>query len=221
MDNNKGFIRFLIVVVLLIIIILLLLFRDNVGEIRHEYLTPTGHIDVFDIDVRCECKTKDTCEIVVDNIPVFNPTTDEETTGEVFVDDRNGNYLYQQKLEIFNNSYFHNTNKIAPGVSNTYYFVVHNSSEVDINYNVEMTESSEYDINLKYRLKRNNAYIIGNEDTWVTADELKTSLSRLNTATSDSYALDWKWFDAANDNEVGENMTSEYNLMIKVYFEQV
>lgn len=221
MDNNKGFIRFLIIVILLIIIILLLLFRTNVGEIKHEYLIPTGHIDVFDIDVRCECKTKDTCEIVVDNIPVFNPTTDEETTGEVFVDDKNGNYLYQQKLEIFNNSYFNNTNKIAPGVSNTYYFVVHNSSEVNIKYNIEMTESSEYNINLKYRLKKNNAYVIGNEDTWVTADELKTAFSNLNVSTSDSYALDWKWFDASNDNEVGENMTSEYNLMIRVYFEQV
>ena len=220
MDSNKGFIRFLIIVILLIIIILLLLFRNNVGEIKHEYLTPTGHIDVFDIDVKCECKTKDTCEIVVDNIPVFNPTTDEETTGEVFVDDKNGNYLYQQKLEIFNNSYF-NTNKIAPGISSTYYFVVHNSSEVNVKYNIEMIETSEYNINLKYRLKKNNAYVIGNENTWVTANDLITSFSNLNVSTSDSYALDWKWFDANNDTEIGENMVSEYKLKIRVYFEQV
>ena len=102
MDNNKGFIRFLIIVILLIIIILLLLFRNGVGEIKHEYLIPTGHIDVFDIDVRCECKTKDTCEIVVDNIPVFNPTTDEETTGEVFVDYKNCNYYIQLHLKTYN-----------------------------------------------------------------------------------------------------------------------
>lgn len=101
----------------------------------------------------------------------YNTNTDQSTVGRVFVDDKSGDYIYQQNLNIFNNSAYQYTNKIAPGVSNTYHFVVHNSSNINLKYYVEMYEDSEYQVNLKYRLKRNNNYIIGNDNTWVTADE--------------------------------------------------
>lgn len=83
-----------------------------------------------------------------------------------------------------------------------------------------MYEESEYDINLKYRLKRNGKYIIGNDHSWVDVEELKTSYSELSGNSTDVYSLDWKWFDDdANDTVIGENMTSEYKLNIRFYFE--
>ena len=86
-----------------------------------------------------------------------------------------------------------------------------------------MYEASEYKVNLKYRLRRNNSYIIGNENNWVTADELKTEFSKININASDNYSLDWNWvYDDGNDAEdtlVGKNMTSEYKLNVRFHFE--
>ena len=101
--------------------------------------------------------------------------------------------------------------------------MLHFSSCFDIKYYIEMYEESEYKVNLKYRLKKNGSYVIGNDSKWVTADELKTEFSKLNNGSTDSYALDWKWFDDDDelDNNAGENMTSEYKLNIRFYFEEL
>ena len=135
------------------------------------------------------------------------------------------NYIYQQRLEIFTNAAFEYTNKIAPGVSNTYQFVVHNSTNKKLNYYVQMYEESEYDINLKYRLRRNNDYVVGDDNTWVTANELKTAFSKIDSSSSDSYSLDWIWeFNDDKDAEdtlAGSNMESNYKLDIRFYFESI
>ena len=154
--------------------------------------------------------------------PTYNEISDSNVLDKVFVDDKSGNYVYQQRLNIFNNAAFQYTNKIAPGVSNTYEFKANNTSNKSIKYYVEMYEESEYDINLKYRLKRNGTYIVGNDDNWVDVDELKTTIKTLDGNSSDTYSLDWKWFDDdTNDTIIGENMTSEYKLNIRFYFETI
>ena len=243
-QRREKFFRILIIV--LIIIILILFFFSKFGRIN-DYCMPTGNVDVFDITINCNHKKNivdsviarsttttlnsntmtataaatDSNEEEGTNIPIYNEDKDKNIIGQVFVDDKNGDYLYQQRLEIFNNAAYQYTNKIAPGVFNTYHFVVHNSSNVNVKYYIEMYEESEYKVNLKYRLKRNNKYILGNENNWVTADELKTSFEYISMSSSDSYSLDWKWFDDKNeiDTIAGENMTSLYKLNIRVHFE--
>ena len=222
---------FRIIAILLIIIIIILLFFSRFGRINN-YSMPTGNVDVFDIDVNCnhqrDGETDDITYIDENGnptavLPAFDEQKDSKTLGVVFVDDKNGNYVYQKNLNIFNNAAFAYTNKIAPGVSNTYHFVVHNSSDMNLKYYIEMYEDSEYQVNLKYRLKRNNSYVIGNDNTWVTANELKTAFQNISYSSSDSYSLDWKWFDEDNvkDTIAGENMTSLYKLNIRFYFEAV
>lgn len=155
-------------------------------------------------------------------IPAFNEQTDKNILGKVFVDDKKGNYLYQERLQIFTNAAYKFTNKIAPGSSNVYHFVVHNSNNMNVKYYIQMYEESEYKINLKYRLKCGDGYAIGNDKTWVSADELITNFKNLNKGSSDSYALEWKWFDDdKNDTIAGKNMDSEYKLNIRFYFEAV
>ena len=155
-------------------------------------------------------------------IPVYNEQTDKNIIGKVFVDDKNGNYLYQERLNIFTNSAYKFTNKIAPGSSNVYHFVVHNSNNTNVKYNIQMYEESEYKINLKYRLKCGEGYSIGNDKTWVSADELITNFKNLNKGRSDNYSLEWKWFDDdKNDTIAGKNMDSEYKLNIRFHFEAV
>ena len=183
------------------------------GKIENYSPVTTGNVNVFDIDIDCNCKNGETDK---------PQSEDKNILGKVFIDDANGNYIYQQELDIFKNAAFNYENKIAPGVSNTYHFVVHNSSDINLKYYVEMYENTEYQINLKYRLKRNNKYVIGNEEEWVTASELKTNFNKINFSTSDSYSLDWKWFDDdKQDTIVGKNMTSKYKLNVRFHFEQV
>ena len=152
-------------------------------------------------------------------VPVYSPDEDEEETGKVFVYDKNGDFLYQQTLDIFKNSAFKNNNIIAPGSSNVYEFVVKNSSKKNAGYYLEMKEITEYPINIKYRLKCNGVFVVGDKDHWVTANELKTQYKTLKAGKSDNYSLDWCWFhDDENDTFVGSNMTSEYQLNVDIYF---
>lgn len=223
--NKNGFLWTVILVLIIIIIILCLTKCCKKDE---KYEISTGNVDIFNIDIHC--KSNDSCpsDNNGDNkdnngdIPVFNED-DDKILGKIFVDDQNGNYIYQQNLNIFNNAAFEYTNKIAPGVSNTYNFKTNNTSNKDFTYYVEMYEESEYKINLKYRLKRNGSYVVGNDSKWVTAEELKTEYTRLNHGESDNYSLEWKWFDDndALDNAAGENMTSEYKLNIRFYFKAI
>ena len=216
-----------VTILLLVIIIILLLFFNRFGKIvDREKLIPTGNVDVFDISVLCTCNGDKCIYTDLDGnvIPVFNEKTDDKLVGYVFVDDKNGNYLYQQRLQIFNNPAFEFTNKIAPGVSNVYHFVVHNSTNKTVKYRLKMIEDSEYKINMVYRLKTGDRYVIGNDSKWVTADELETDFNNLQNYKSDSYSLEWKWLyegDDENDTIAGMNMESEYKLNIRIYFEEV
>ena len=217
-----------LIILLLIIIIIILLFFLRIGRTNEKYLVPTGNVDVFNIDTVCKCKKcKDVNGDQTDieppyDIPTYNEKTDKDVIGELFVDDKNGNFLFQQNLRIFENAAYKFENKIAPGVSNTYQFVIHNSSNVNVKYDILMYEESEYQINMKYRLKKNDKYIIGNDDKWVSATELKTAFANLNIGASDNYSLDWKWFDDdENDNIAGKNMTSEYKLNIRITYEEI
>lgn len=230
MDKDRmNNLKFWSIIILLIIIILILFFFMNFGKIGNN-LVPTGKVDVFDIDIDCGCSDDGECTTTDEYgnkiaIPTFNRLVNKNDIGIVFVDDKNGNYIYQQNLQIFNNAAFQYTDKIAPGVSNTYHFVVHNSTKLKLRYYIEMYEESEYKVNLKYRLKRNNSYVIGNDSKWVTANELKTEFSKINASTSDNYSLDWKWeYEDGKDEEdtiAGENMTSKYKLNIRFYFEEI
>ena len=218
------------IIILLIIIILILLFFNRIGKVVDKKPAPTGNIDVFDIDIGCGCNDKSNCQNPVkidkdDNeIPVFIEEDDKEVIGVVFVDDANGNYIYQQNLKIFTNSAFEQEDMIAPGVSNTYNFVVHNSSNVNLKYNLLMYDTSEYNVNLKFRLRRNNEYVVGSSSKWVSASELKASDLFIAESSSDSYSLDWKWpyndGKDAEDTLAGENMTSKYKLNIRFDFRQ-
>ena len=253
-ENNTKYYKIAIIVLLIIILLLVFFNRNKVGKINNYPLPTGNidffDIDVHAIlgeeEVLPETLPKtgsktgnknsgtNTEKVVTKlysingqtttDITTYDEEKDKEVFGRVFVDDKNGDYLYQQKLAIFENSAFEYETKICPGVSNTYNFVVHNSSNMNIKYYIEMYEESEYDVNMKYRLKRNNSYVIGNDTTWVTAEELKTEFEAIGISESDSYSLDWKWEyeDGVDDKDTiaGENMTSEYKLNIRVHFEE-
>lgn len=245
----------IIIILLTISIVLLFNTKFNKVETNNEY--PTGNIDIFDINIKCEdinenidsSKNKNTDKNIVNNKNVIskrkcvytdsngnkktiysgndqkseNIIEKEKTLEElIYVDDKSGNYVYQNNLNIFRNPAFNYKNKIAPGSHNTYNFQVHNSSNMTLNYNIDFSVESEYDINLKYRIRKNNEYIAGDENNYVSINDISIPLTLLNSDSTDNYSIDWKWFDNdENDNIIGENMKEEYKLMIHIYFDQV
>ena len=102
---------------------------------------------------------------------------------------------------------------IAPESNNTYQFIVKNSTKYNLKYNIEFVESNPYNINMKYKLKKNDEYII---DHYVSASELNVSNIHLNTNSNDTYYLEWKWVSNTNDTEIGANPSSKYGLKINV-----
>ena len=244
-NNGKYYYWGVIMVLIVIIIILLLLNRCGRGESE---LSPTGNSNTFniDIDASCTCDDNTKCDSKNNNsgnsskpskgnktssntnntVPTWNDEDESENElGTVYVDDKNGNYLYHQKLNIFDNPYFKYETKIAPGVSNSYAFEVHNTSDMNVKYYLEMNKECNYDLVLKYRLKRNGSYVLGDDSHWVKVEDLKTEFSNLNSGDTDKYILDWKWeYEDGRDSidtYIGENMDDAYKLYTKFHFEQI
>ena len=244
--HNKG----LIVAVILLLITVGILLWLLLKPVPEPEKISTGNVDVFDIRIGCICKDENDEDCKKDEdgfIPYSTPgkstsgkkrasrsserkingetNTDVEHEGIVYVDDANGRYVYQRALKIFENAAFEYTNKIAPGVSNSYNFKVHNETDNAIRYNIEFVEDSEYAINMRYRLKRAGEYIVGSDTKWVNANELASALKALPMDGIDTYTLDWEWpYESGHDvldTEIGENMVSEYGLKIKINFEEV
>ena len=244
--HNKLLVAVVFLLLIAIGVLLWLLLRPQPEPTK----IPTGNVDVFHIKVTClcgagegdddgdggeECNPDDgqTGTPGAEGYKSYHGSTINDHTdttvddeGIIYVDDKNGWYVYQQNLQIFQNAAFEYTNKIAPGVSNSYNFKVHNETKNAVRYNIEFEEGSEYAVNMKYRLKRGGSYVVGDANTWVTADELTLATMKLLASDGvDSYTLDWQWpyeggVDAL-DTEIGENMTSDYTLGIKINFEEV
>ncbi len=241
-EKKHGYKVALLIILLLLTIALLvwLLLRPQSGAKR----IPTGNVDIFNIDISCSCGPakkddddkkedgeEDDCDeddirsiIRYSGIVNNRPSTTVNDDGIVYVDDDNGWYIYQRELKIFENAAFQYTNKIAPGVSNSYDFRVHNTTLKAINYSVVFEENSEYAINLRYRLRREGNYVVGSETEWVSASELASAMKYLSSNSTDNYTLDWEWpYEGGTDDadtEAGESMTSEYRLGIKITFEE-
>ena len=241
--NGNAFLIIAVIVLLMMVGILLWLLLRPTPE--PEVVAPTDRVDVFDIRIGVICRNDDGTSCFDDEddfVPHITPggrqskggeekkingetDTDIEREGIVYVDDAAGRYVYQKTIGIFENAAFNETNKIAPGVSSTYDFKVHNETENTIRYNIEFVEESEYAINMLYRLRRGNSYVIGGDSEWVEASELVSAMKELPMDGVDSYTLDWMWpYESGDDNldtEIGEKMMSEYSLEIRINFEEV
>ena len=140
-----------------------------------------------------------------------------EPENEMFVRDKKLVWSDTSPLNIFTSSIYTVEGKIAPESSNTYQFVVKNSTSYSLKYNISFIETNPYHINMKYKLKKNNTYVI---DHYVSYGELNIEEQLLNAKTNDTYYLEWKWVSSDNDNEAGEH-SADYSLNIKVEAESV
>ena len=154
--------------------------------------------------------------------PIPTPTPDNDDGSETFkvYDDEytpvqwNGS----SDLKIFSRSIYDVDGVIAPEYSNTYQFIVKNSTIYNVKYNIKFYETNNYHINMKYKLKRNDTYVI---DHFVSFNELNISEQLLDSNTTDVYYLEWKWVSSSNDTNIGQNPEAKYGLRIEVEAESI
>ena len=247
MNNKKKKIIDMITKIILIIIIIILLIRNCELSKQNNIKTPTGNVEI--IDINCDSNTY--CEIEsdinntntnerqnnttnknsnnTDSNKEQNPNTDtkpEEAEPEQPFEYDDKLTVYDKKItwdgvteaKIFSNSMYVKEGKIAPESSNTYQFIVRNGTKYNLNYKIKFIETNPYNINMKYKLKKNNEYIISE---YVSASELNLSDIILSSAKSDTFYLEWKWISSNNDTEIGESQNVNYGLKIEVEAESI
>ncbi len=223
-DNKKNKILVTIIIVLVIIIFLLLFkeYSKNDKNIFHK-----GKVNIIEItcDTNCNCecekcdnnntKDKENDTNINDKTKEVIKEVDDDTNTEVDIkvlDDKK-TWKDKEQLSIFKDSSYVVNGKIAPESSGTYEFIIKNSTKYNVKYDVTFSEINDYHITMKYKLKKNNEYIISD---WITYSKLAQSNIKLNTNSSDTYYLEWKWFNNSNDNSIGENINSKYGLSIEI-----
>lgn len=144
-------------------------------------------------------------------LPTENGKVDDVLEGgTVTVNDNDKTWSTNTEISIFD------VDKIAPGDSGTYDFVVNNNTERNVNYGINFEENNIAKVNMLYKLKRNEEYIAGDENTWVKYNELNFDSRILNKSYMDKYNIEWKWVPAENDTAAGRTLGAKYGLNINV-----
>ena len=164
--------------------------------------------------------SKDNSKNSKDNSKPASKEIDDEPQEEVNIRvfDQNKTWNENTSLKLFEDSAYVVKGKIAPESSGTYQFVIKNSTSFNVKYSIEFEEKNNYNINMKYKLKKNNEYVISD---WVDYSTLKQKSIKLNSKSSDTYYLEWKWFEGSSDNSIGSNPSSKYGLSIDIRAVQV
>ncbi|MBR3660768.1 MAG: Ig domain-containing protein [Bacilli bacterium] len=161
--------------------------------------------------VTITAKTKEGKVIGTTTITIEEPINDTE--GMITVYDNDITWHGQTDAKIFTNSMYEFEDIIAPESSNTYQFVVKNSVDFNIKYDISFIEDNPYNINMRYKLKKNNTYLV---DHYVSANELNINNMIINNGENDTYYLEWKWISSDNDTQIGKNLDAKYGLSIEV-----
>ena len=221
-DKNKiiNIILGIVIIILIIIIILLLFFRKG-----NEILKPSGNIDIFEITCTNNCDSNKTDKEDDKDEEKKKQEQQAQIENEIkenfSVLNKNGvTWDSTKELNIFSNPMFEMKERIAPESSNIYQFIVRNNTIYNLNYDLSFIEENDMNIDMKYRLKKNDKYVVGSEEEWVKYTELNLNKISLKSKTSDTYYLEWKWFSGENDTAIGEAGNVEYALKINIKAEQ-
>lgn len=142
-------------------------------------------------------------------------THTQAVVGEIQITEDSVEWNKMDNLNIFNNKYF-NSSKIAPGIAGEYLFKINNATNRKISYDISMYEDNIYGINMKYKLRLGDKYLVGSEDSWGNASDLKLENIKEKASSVDNYTLEWYWESSENDTEIGKNFDANYRLEINI-----
>lgn len=209
-EKAKKIVDWIVKVALIITIILLLIYNCSLQKNLNNIVTPTGNVDIIEIT----CDKDSTCESKPANGNENNDNNNDDVNDDKFeVYDNIIKWDGVKKAEIFKKTMYAKNDTIAPESNNTYQFVVKNGTEYKLRYSIEFTEDNSHHINIKYKLKKNDDYII---DHYVSYNELNITNILVNSNESDTYYLEWKWISSSNDTSVGKADNATYNLNISI-----
>ena len=226
-NKSKKTNKLLTVIIIVLIIIIILLLLKGCSK-NNEDVSHVGKTNIFEIkcDGNCNCECENNNNTTDnDNDDNSNDNTKEvikEVDGnsninnaevDIKVLDNNKTWQNTTDIDIFEDSTYVVKGKIAPESTGTYQFMVKNSTSYNVKYDVKFDETNNYNINMKYKLKKNNNYITSD---WVSYSELSREKIRLNSNSTDTYYLEWKWISSSNDNSIGEDINSKYGLSINI-----
>lgn len=161
---------------------------------------------------------------------VFGITVFAESSykdSEITVFDKDNTWSDSTTFDLFERNEFGNQ-LMYPGVNGYYSFTVRNRSVKDRECEVVIEDINDCDIPLDIRIKCNDTYILGTEDSWVTSADYDSGVYLISANSDDVYELEWKWDYYVSDEKdvvdttLGKNariMPEKYILNIKAYGE--
>ena len=192
--------------ILLIFLIYLLIHQFGLINDKKNKV-PTGNVDIIDIDG--DNITNDINENPNNNI-------DKNKLDNNFIVEDNYTIWSNKRLRIFSNQAYEYFSKIAPGVSNSYDFVIKNNNDFPVLVDISMKEVNPYSISMEYKLRSENFFLAGSSFKYVSVKKLSQKNIYLKAHSSKLYSLDWKWIDSDNDTEIGEAVDANYKLLVYV-----
>lgn len=136
-------------------------------------------------------------------------------SGDFLVESESFEWALSTELDIFSNPIYKMKSLIAPNSSNTYSFNISNKTKYNLIYSIVFDEDNNYGLNMKYRLKRNGKYLLGSDNNWVSLSDVSVNDLKIKIGSSDSYSLEWKWFESDNDTDIGVN-ADVYGLSVNI-----
>ena len=206
-----------------VIIIILLLHNCSLMKRNSSKPASTGNVNIIEI----KCDSPKSCEPTKPNDDKDkggnknnNGNNNQGNQQNQTVDD-GGLQVYDHEIEwdgvtetkIFTNSMYELEDVIAPESSNTYQFIVKNGTDYNLKYDLSFIETNPYNVNMKYKLKRNDTYVISE---YVSASELIAQNFYLPINSYDTFYLEWKWVSSSNDTSIGQVGNATYGLKIEV-----
>ncbi len=138
-------------------------------------------------------------------------------TGGISVTENDFEIGKDTKLNIFNNTEFNNKKIIAPHSKGTYKFYIRNKSNQDMTYNITFTDEVKKFVNMKYKLKMDNIYIKGNEEEYVTINNLNVSNISVLKDSANIFTLEWYWEDNDElDTQIGISDERYYTINLDI-----
>ncbi len=138
---------------------------------------------------------------------------------ELIQDSDKSNFNEKIQLDIFNNKNYNGEKIIYCGTKGDFDFIIENKSPADIRYSIELSDINDFCIPMLYRLKLDNAYIRGENITWLTIDYMKIQNLILLAESKSLISLEWKWDENSKDDQdthIGNSENATYTLKITV-----
>lgn len=163
-------------------------------------------------------------------IPTLSFTAFAETSykdSEITVFDKNTTWSDNTQIDLFERNELGNQ-LVYPGVTGQYTFTVRNKSVNDRECEVVISDTNDFNIPLDIKIKKDNSYVIGNENDWEKSANYDSGIYKINANSDNVYTLEWKWdFYTSDDNdkidtELGKQArykAEPYILQIKAYGE--